>query len=83
MEQESRVAIISMIISNKESVPAVNGLLHEYGAYIRGRMGLPYRERGLYIISIVVDAPADSISSLSGKLGRLNGVTSKAVYSKQ
>lgn len=82
MEQEKRVAIISMIISDSESVPSVNKLLHEYGDYIQGRMGLPYRERGLNIISVVVDAPADKISALSGKLGRLSGVTSKAVYSK-
>lgn len=83
MEQENRVAIISMIISDDASVPAVNNLLHEYGKYIQGRMGLPYRERGLNIISIVVDAPPDCISTLSGKLGRLKGVTSKSVYSKE
>lgn len=83
MEQENRVAIISMIISDDESVPAVNALLHEYGKFIQGRMGLPYRERGLNIISVVVDAPADIISTLSGKLGRLKGVTSKSVYSKE
>lgn len=82
MEQEKRVAIISMIISDSESVPNVNNLLHEYGEYIQSRMGLPYRERGLNIISVVIDAPADKISALSGKLGRLNGVTSKTVYSK-
>lgn len=82
MEQEKRVAIISMIISDSESIPSVNALLHEYGQYIQSRMGLPYRERGLNIICVVVDAPADSISALSGKLGRLKGVTSKAVYSK-
>ena len=83
MEQENRVAIISMIISDEASVPAVNSLLHEYGKFIQGRMGLPYRERGLSIISVVVDAPADTISTLSGKLGRLKGVTSKSVYSKE
>lgn len=82
MEQEKRVAIISMIISDSESVPSVNNFLHEYGEYIQSRMGLPYRERGLNIISVVIDAPADKISALSGKLGRLNGVTSKTVYSK-
>ena len=80
METESRVAIISMIIENNSSVEQVNSLLHEYGEIIRGRMGLPYRERGLNIISVVVDAPQDSISALSGKLGRLPGVKSKAVY---
>lgn len=83
MEQETRVAIISMIISDETSVPAVNALLHEHGKFIRGRMGLPYRERGLNIISVVADAPADIISSLSGKLGRLKGVTSKTVFSKE
>lgn len=83
MEQENRVAIISMIISDDTSVPAVNALLHEYGKFIQGRMGIPYRERGLNIISVVVDAPADTISTLSGKLGRLKGVTSKSVYSKE
>lgn len=82
MDKENRVAIISMIISDKDSIQSVNELLHEYGEYIRGRMGLPYRERGLNIICIVIDAPMDSISALSGKLGRLSGVTSKAVYSK-
>ena len=82
MDKENRVAIISMIISDKESIQSVNELLHEYGEYICGRMGLPYRERGLNIICIVIDAPMDSISALSGKLGRLSGVTSKAVYSK-
>lgn len=83
MENENRVAIISMIIENAEAVPEVNGLLHEYGRFILSRMGLPYRERALNIISVVVDAPADKISALSGKLGRLPGVTSKAVYSSQ
>ena len=80
MADENRVAIISMIISDDSSVEQVNRLLHEYGGFIRGRMGIPYRERGLNIISVVIDAPQDSISALSGKLGRLPGVKSKAVY---
>lgn len=80
MENENRVAIISMIIENEKSVEQVNRLLHDYSEFIRGRMGVPYRERGLNIISVVVDAPQDSISALSGKLGRLPGVRSKAVY---
>lgn len=83
MENENRLAIISMIISSEEIVPEVNKLLHEYGGFILSRMGLPLRERGLNIISVVADAPADKISALSGKLGRLRGVTSKAVYSPQ
>lgn len=81
MENENRVAIISMIIEGEEIAPKVNRLLHEYGRFILSRTGLPLRERGLNIISVVVDAPADKISALSGKLGRLTGVTSKAVYS--
>lgn len=83
MENENRVAIISMIIENDESVTEVNSLLHVYRKYIKGRMGVPYAERGLNIISVVMDAPEDAISALSGKLGRLRGVTSKAVYSKK
>ena len=77
---ENRVAIIAMIIENDSSVEQVNRLLHDYSEFIRGRMGLPYRERGLNIISVVVDAPQNSISALSGKLGRLSGVKSKVVY---
>lgn len=80
MDTETRVAIISMIIENDDSVTEVNRLLHDYSGFIRGRMGLPYRERGLNIISVVVDAPQDSVSALSGKLGRLSGVKSKVVY---
>ncbi len=83
METETRVATIAMIIENDENIAQVNELLHQYNKYIIGRMGIPYRERGLNIINVVLDAPNDAISALSGKLGRLNGVTSKAVYSKQ
>lgn len=83
METETRVATIAMIVENSECISQVNDLLHQYNKYIIGRMGIPYRERSLNIINIVLDAPNDAISALSGKLGRLNGVTSKAVYSKQ
>ena len=79
---ETRVAVLSIIVENMEVVEQLNTVLHENGAYIIGRMGLPYRERGISIISIAVDAPADIISALSGKLGMLDGVSSKAVYSK-
>ncbi len=78
---ENRVAVIAMIIENNDITPEINRLLHGCGSYIIGRMGIPYRERGLNIINVVVDAPADVISSLSGKLGRLKGVTAKTVYS--
>lgn len=79
---ETRVALIGIIVENPDSVEQMNALLHQYGSYIIGRMGLPYREKGISIISIVVDAPMNVINSISGKLGMLDGVTSKAVYSK-
>lgn len=79
---DSRVALISIIVEQADSVEALNRILHEYGAYIIGRMGLPYQKRGISIISIAVDAPTDIISALSGKLGRLPGISSKALYSK-
>ena len=82
MEQETRIAVIGVIVEDNEAVGRVNQLLHEYGEFIIGRMGLPYEKRQMNIISVVVDAPADKISALSGKLGRISGVTSKALYSK-
>ncbi|MBO5115259.1 MAG: iron-only hydrogenase system regulator [Peptococcaceae bacterium] len=78
---ETRVAVISIIVENPEVTPKVNEILHEYSDYIVGRMGIPYRQRGISIISLVVDAPQDVISVQSGKLGRLKGVTAKTVYS--
>ena len=82
MQDETRVAVISMIIDNEESAASINALLHDCREYIIGRMGIPYREKGLNIINVVLDAPMDAVSALSGKLGRLPGVTAKAVYSK-
>ena len=79
---ETRVAVISIIIENPESVQAMNELLHQYSADIIGRMGIPYRAKGINIISVAVDAPQDRISALSGKIGRLPGVSAKAAYSK-
>lgn len=79
---ETRVAVIGIIIENSDSVEKMNLILHEYGKFIIGRMGLPYREKGIHIISIAVDAPQDVISALSGKLGRLPGISTKAAYSK-
>ena len=80
---ETRIAVIGIIVENKESVGAVNEILHQYSPYIIGRMGLPYEKKKVNIISVVVDAPQDIISALSGKLGRLPGITSKALYSKK
>ena len=78
---ETRVAVISIIIENPESVQAMNEILHQYGEYIIGRMGIPYRAKGINIISIAIDAPQDVISAMSGKIGKLKGVSSKAAYS--
>ncbi|MBE5972836.1 MAG: iron-only hydrogenase system regulator [Lachnoclostridium sp.] len=80
---ETRVALIGIIIENPESVEKMNSLLHEFSSYIIGRMGVPYREKGISIISVVMDAPMNKISSLSGKLGMLEGVSTKTIYSKQ
>ena len=79
---ETRVAVISIIIENPESVQTLNELLHQYSPYIIGRMGIPNRARGINIISVAMDAPQDQISALSGKIGRLSGVSAKAAYSK-
>jgi len=78
---ESRIAVISIIVENTDSVESLNTILHEYGQYIIGRFGIPYRERGINIICAVIEAPQDSISAMSGKIGRLKGVTAKATYS--
>ena len=78
---DTRVALIGIIVENMDSTPELNKLLHEYGSYIIGRMGLPYRERNVQIISVAIDAPQDVINALSGKIGRLDGITAKTVYS--
>ena len=78
---ETRVAVISIIVEQKDSVERLNAILHEYGEYIIGRMGLPYRACEISIICVAIDAPQDVISALSGKIGRLPGVTGKTAYS--
>ena len=78
---ETRVAVMSIIVESPDAVEPINTLLHEYGAYIIGRMGLPYRERGISIISIALDAPDNTISALAGKIGNLSGVSVKTAYS--
>lgn len=78
---EKRVAVMGIIVENTESVEVLNALLHEYGEYIIGRMGLPYREKNINIVSIAIDAPQDTISALSGKIGALQGVSVKTAYS--
>ncbi|MBQ1827487.1 MAG: iron-only hydrogenase system regulator [Erysipelotrichaceae bacterium] len=78
-----RIALVGIIVSNRNSVEQLNRLLSEYGEYIIGRMGIPYRERNLSIISIVMDAPNNIISSLSGKLGMLDGISIKTIYERE
>lgn len=80
---ETRIALAGIIVENSEVTEEINRILHDYSEYIIGRMGIPYRTRGIAIISVVLDAPNDIISSLSGKLGMLKGVSVKTVYSKQ
>lgn len=79
---ETRIALVGIIVENMDMVDSVNQILHEYGKYIVGRMGIPYKQKNVSIISIVIDADNNSISSLSGKLGMLEGVSVKTVYSK-
>ena len=79
---ETRVALIGIVVECPDAVEPLNKLLHEFKDYIVGRMGIPYHKRNVSIISIVIDAPADVISALSGKVGSRNGVTAKALSSK-
>ena len=80
--EENRIALISIIVEDRDSAERIISLLHQWGSYIIGRMGLPYPKRGISIISVALDAPMDAISALSGKLGSLRGVSTKTVYSK-
>lgn len=77
----TRIALIGIIVEKEASVEQLNRLLHEYGDYIVGRMGIPYRKRNVNIISVAMDAPQDIISAMSGKIGRLDGISAKTVYS--
>lgn len=78
---ETRVAVLGIIVENKESVEKLNGLLHNYGEYIIGRLGIPYRQKGINVVSVIMDAPPDTISAVSGKIGALPGISVKTAYS--
>ena len=78
---ESRVAVISIIVEDRKATEQLNAILHDYGDYIIGRMGIPYRERNINVISVALDAPQDTIAALSGKIGAIDGVTAKTAYS--
>ena len=79
---ETRIALIGIVVENKDSVERLNAILHDYGEYIVGRMGIPYPKRQISVISVIVDAPSDVISALSGKLGMIPQINIKTVYSK-
>ena len=78
---ETRGAVISIIVENEDAVQKVNEILHDYRTFIIGRMGIPYRVKGISIISVAIDAPQDKISALSGKIGKLPGISAKTAYS--
>lgn len=79
---ETKVALIGIVVENFDSVTKLNDILHDYGDFIIGRMGIPYKERGVSIISVAVDATEDTISAMAGKIGKLPGISSKTVYAK-
>lgn len=79
---ETRIAVIAIIVEDRTRSEELNRFLHQYGEYVVGRMGVPYRQKGVSVISVILDAPQEKISALSGKLGMLEGVTTKTVYSK-
>ncbi|PXV85689.1 putative iron-only hydrogenase system regulator [Lachnotalea glycerini] len=79
---ETRVALIGIMVEKSEAVEMLNSLLSQYKEFIIGRMGIPYQKKGISLISIAIDAPADEISALSGKIGRLAGVSAKVIYQK-
>ena len=79
----TRVAVIALIVENSGSVSSLNSILHEYGEYIIGRMGIPHRSKGIKIISVAIDAPQDVINTIAGKVGNLDGISAKTVYSKE
>ena len=78
---QTRVAVMAVIIEKTEAVETLNAVLHNYGAFIIGRMGIPYRSKGIHIVSIAIDAPQDTISALAGKLGNIDGLSVKTTYS--
>ena len=80
--EQTRVAILAIVVENPAQVEPLNQILHQYRQHIIGRMGIPYEKKDISLISIAVDAPADIISAMSGRIGMLDGVTAKSVYSK-
>jgi putative iron-only hydrogenase system regulator len=79
---ENKIAVVAIIVSDSQAVERINGLLHAFGEYIIGRMGLPYKKRNINVISVVMDAPQEIVNSLTGKLGMIDGVSSKVLTTK-
>lgn len=82
MSEESRIAMIAIVVENSDSVAQMNEILHEFSQWIVGRMGIPYRARHVNLISIAIDAPMDIINSLTGRIGALDGISVKAAVSR-
>lgn len=80
--EEKRIAVLSVIVENREETAKLNALLSEYGEYVVGRMGIPYREKKVSVLCVVLDAPSSEINALTGKIGQLSGVTAKTLFSK-
>lgn len=80
--EEKRLAVLSVMAENREKAEKINACLSEFGEYVVGRMGIPYRERGIFVMCVVLDAPASAINALTGKIGSLNGVTAKTLFGK-
>ncbi len=78
--EEKRIAVLSVIVEQRESAPALNAYLSEYGEYVVGRMGIPYREKGVSVLCVVLDAPPAAINALTGKIGQLAGVAAKTMF---
>ena len=78
--EEKRICVLSIIVENREQAEKLNAYLSEYGEYIVGRMGIPYREKKVSVISVVLDAPASAVNALTGKIGQLKGVTAKTMF---
>lgn len=81
-EQQKRIAVVSIIVSDRSHCDKINALLSEYGEYILGRMGIPYREKSVSVLSVVLDAPVETTNALTGKIGKISGVTVKALFGK-
>ncbi len=82
MQEEKRLAVLSVIVEDRRESEKLNGFLSEYGEYVVGRMGIPYREKGVSVLSVVLDAPNSVLNALTGKIGQLEGVTAKTLFSK-